>query len=85
MPKVHSTVLIKIRNKYPGRPVRMFISGAWINVVIATKIVIPVSLLNTNPTKETAKMVRQDGNNTVKDLATLEGTPSGSLISSLPL
>ncbi len=48
-------------------------------------MVIPVSLLNTKPTRETVKIVIQDGNNTVKDLATLDGTPSGSLISSLPL
>ena len=40
--------------------------------------------LKINPTTETAKIVRTDGNNTANDLDTFGGTLSGSLHVSFP-
>ena len=63
----------------------MFISGLWMKVVIATNTDMPVIIWNTNPTVEMIRIVSAAGNRMVKERATLEGTLSGSRISSFPL
>ena len=69
----------------PGRPVIIPCSGAWRNVLIASNSVMPVIAWNANPNAEIARIDRAAGNRTENERATLDGTDSGSLISSFPL
>ena len=85
MPKVHSRVVMKTSSTYPGSPVSTLARGLWMKVVMALKMLMPVTNSKAMPMPDTTKVVMTQGKRMAKDLDTSFGTFLGILISIFPL